>query len=147
MRKIILFIMACVLSACATSPTGRSQLMLISPEHAISASQQAYVQTMQPLEQEGRIDADAAITQRDTLPAETEADLMSIELATRARYTPYAAASLWKKMEQTGGTKPPGFISTHPAPTNRQIALTDIAPRYMDLYLQSETRPVYQFNE
>ena len=77
--------------------------------------------------------------------AETEADVMGIELAARAGYNPYAAASLWKKMEKVGGKGPVEFLSTHPAPVNRQSALTNLAPKYMDLYLQTGTRPVYRF--
>ena len=77
--------------------------------------------------------------------AETEADVMGIELAARAGYNPYAAASLWKKMEKVGGKGPVEFLSTHPAPVNRQSALTNLAPTYMDLYLQTGTRPVYRF--
>ena len=52
------------LTACATSPTGRSQLMLISPQEAISASREAYVQTLLPLEKEGKIDSDQATAKR-----------------------------------------------------------------------------------
>ncbi|NKC12932.1 MAG: M48 family metalloprotease [Gammaproteobacteria bacterium] len=47
-----------LLSGCATSPTGRSQLLLVSPEQAISASAEAYVETLKPLEKEGKVDSD-----------------------------------------------------------------------------------------
>jgi len=60
-----LFIMATVLSSgCATSPTGRSQLMLVSEEQAISASKQAYTDTVKELKKEGKLVSDSAITQR-----------------------------------------------------------------------------------
>lgn len=52
------------LTACATSPTGRSQLMLVSPEQAISASREAYVQTLLPLQKEGKVDSNPATAQR-----------------------------------------------------------------------------------
>ncbi len=51
-------------TACATSPTGRSQLMLMSPDQAISASKEAYVQTLQPLQESGKVDSDRATTQK-----------------------------------------------------------------------------------
>lgn len=53
-----------VLSGCATSPTGRSQLMLVSPEQAISASKQAYVNTLKPLKEEGKIDSNPKVSKR-----------------------------------------------------------------------------------
>lgn len=56
--------MLLILSACATSPTGRSQLMLVSPEQAISSSREAYVQTLLPLQKEGKVDSDAATSRR-----------------------------------------------------------------------------------
>jgi len=51
-------------SACTTSPTGRSQLLLVSPEQAISASKQAYVQTLKPLADKGKIDNNPAEIKR-----------------------------------------------------------------------------------
>ncbi|MCW8930546.1 MAG: M48 family metallopeptidase [Gammaproteobacteria bacterium] len=59
---IVLFILST--TACTTSPTGRSQFMLVSPEQAISASKEAYVQTLKPLDKEGKIDNDPAVTKR-----------------------------------------------------------------------------------
>ncbi len=55
---------AALVAACATSPTGRRQLMLISPEEAVAASKQAYVQMLAPLEKAGRIDTDPVLTAR-----------------------------------------------------------------------------------
>jgi predicted Zn-dependent protease len=51
-------------SGCATSPTGRTQLMLVSEEQAITASQQAYLNTVKELETGGKIVTDAAVTGR-----------------------------------------------------------------------------------
>lgn len=53
-----------MLSACTTSPTGRSQLLLVSPEQAISASKEAYVKTLKPLDDKGKVDSDPAVTKR-----------------------------------------------------------------------------------
>ncbi len=64
-QKIILsLILLLTLTACASSPTGRRQLMLVSEEQAINESAQAYVQTMAPLENQGKINSDPALTAR-----------------------------------------------------------------------------------
>ncbi|MGW8192725.1 MAG: M48 family metallopeptidase [Desulforhopalus sp.] len=52
------------IAGCATSPTGRSQLMLVSPEQAILSSREAYVQTLHPLQRQGKIDNDPKTTAR-----------------------------------------------------------------------------------
>lgn len=64
MKKLFLLILLVSLSACATSPTGRSQLMLVSPEQAIESSREAYAQTLQPLQQDGKIDSDIIVSKR-----------------------------------------------------------------------------------
>lgn len=64
MRYLSLLLLLLVLPSCATSPTGRSQFMLVSPEHAISASKEAYVQTLSPLHKEGKIDSNPQVTAR-----------------------------------------------------------------------------------
>ena len=53
-----------LLTACATSPTGRSQLMLISPEQAVASSQKAYLETIKSLDSEGKIDTDPKLAKR-----------------------------------------------------------------------------------
>lgn len=64
MKKLPILILLFALSACATSPTGRSQLMIISPEQAILSSKEAYVQTLKPLHDDGKIDSDAVVSKR-----------------------------------------------------------------------------------
>lgn len=64
MRLITLLLTLLVLSGCATSPTGRNQLMLVSPEQAIASSKEAYIQTLAPLDNEGRIDSNPAVSRR-----------------------------------------------------------------------------------
>ena len=270
MKKLILILCFFVVTACATSPTGRNQLMLISPEQAISASSEAYVQTLLPHAKEGKLDSNPAVARRvrtitgkiiaqaiDQYPqtrdwewsvkvidapetvnawcmaggkmaiytgllekvkptddelaqvmahevshalanhtaekmsmamasqlglmgvavavgdsdyaglaltgsalaaalaislpnsrsAEVEADVMGIELAARAGYDPRSAATLWEKMAKVGGSSPPEFLSTHPAPQNRQQALAYLADQMMPYYLARGERPVYQFKE
>jgi predicted Zn-dependent protease len=265
MRKILVIsfaALALALVACATSPTGRSQLMLISSDQAISASRTAYVQQMRQFREEGMISQDKALVDRinritgrlvtqaiqmrpkteswewsveviddpDTvnawcmaggrmaiytglieqtkatddeiaqvmgheiahaladhtaermsvvmatqlgifavgattrddramagtaaaallavnLPnsraAETEADRIGIELAAKAGYRPQAAVSLWQKMGEVGGKGPPQFLSTHPAPGNRQQTLSKLVPQMMPYYEAPGDRPVY----
>lgn len=261
-NMLLAALLAVVLVGCVTSPTGRRQLMLISPEQAISESQTAYVQQMQAFDKEGMISEDRALVRRVNLitgrlvaqaivmrpnteswkwsveviddpetvnawcmaggrmaiytglieqtkatddeiaqvmgheiahaladhtaermsmamasqlgvlavgvgtkdnramagaaaaallavnlpnsrTAETEADRIGIELAARAGYHPDAAASLWKKMGEVGGSGPPQFLSTHPAPGNRQATLAKLAPQMMPYYASAKNPPVY----
>lgn len=255
-----------LMTACTSSPTGRSQLMLVSPEQAISASKEAYVQTLKPLDDKGKVDNDPVETKRVKLitgrlitqaikdyphtknwewsvkviddpemvnawcmaggkmaiytgllnkvdpsddelaqvmgheiahalanhtaekmsvsmasqmgmvaiavlvsdnkysgaaltgaalaatmaiqlpnsrTAEIEADRMGIELAAKAGYDPNAAATLWEKMGKTSGSGTPEFLSTHPAPGNRQQTLRQLAPQMMPYYLEKKPHIVY----
>mgnify|MGYP003520049116 CR=1 FL=1 len=61
-----LFATALVLlvAACATSPTGRKQLMLVSEETAISSSRQAYAQEMGKYQKEGKLVTDPRLLRR-----------------------------------------------------------------------------------
>jgi predicted Zn-dependent protease len=261
-KPVVIAVIALTLIACATSPTGRRQLMLVSPDQAISASRTAYVQQMRAFNEQGLISTDKQLVNRvntitgrlvaqaiqmyprtrdwewsvevidepDTvnawamaggrmaiytglinktkatddeiaqvmgheiahalanhtaermsvvmasqlgvlavgvgtgddramagagaaallavnLPnsrtAETEADRIGIELAAKAGYHPDAAASLWKKMAEAGGSGPPQFLSTHPAPGNRQQTLARLAPQMMQYYAAPGERPVH----
>jgi len=64
-RKIVLLaFIATIMVACATSPTGRRQLMLVSEDQAISASKQAYVQDMSKLKSEGKLVTDPRLLAR-----------------------------------------------------------------------------------
>ncbi|NGP53384.1 M48 family metallopeptidase [Thioalkalivibrio sp. XN8] len=263
MKKAFLTaVLTVVLVACATSPTGRRQLMLVSPDQAIAASRTAYLQQMAAFEEKGLLSKDEALIERVQLitgrlvaqavqqfpktadwewsvaviddpetvnawamaggrmaiytglieqtqatddeiaqvmgheiahalanhtaekmsvamasqlgviavgiktedaramagaavaatlavnlpfsrTAETEADLIGIELAARAGYHPEAAVTLWRKMAEAGGDGPPQFLSTHPSPGNRQEKLAALVPRMMPLYEAPGERPVY----
>ena len=263
MKKILaVTLLAMVLVACATSPTGRRQLMLVSPDQAISASKTAYVQQMKAFDDKGLISDDPAVVNRinvitgrlvaqaikmyphteswewsveviddpktvnawamaggrmaiytglieqtkatddeiaqvmgheiahalanhtaermsvvmatqlgvlaigvstrderamagaataavlainlpNSRTAESESDRIGIELAAKAGYHPDAAASLWKKMAEVGGSGPPQFLSTHPAPGNRQETLAKLAPQMMPYYQAAQNPPVH----
>jgi predicted Zn-dependent protease len=66
MKKIItLIIAAVVVVGCKTNPiTGRSQMMLISEETAISQSGEAYKAMLKPLEEKGKVNTNAAQVKR-----------------------------------------------------------------------------------
>ncbi len=262
-RLILAILLVTLFSACATSPTGRKQLMLVSEQSAIAQSKQAYVQTMGKLSSEGKLVTDPKILKRVdtitgrliaqaiimrpatnqwewsvqviddpkevnawcmaggrmalytgllqkidptddelaqvmgheishalanhtaermsnamlsqglalgvgiaadsaavmagaqgaamlavTLPnsrtSETEADRIGIELAAKAGYDPRAASTLWQKMGKVGGSGPPQFLSTHPAPGNRQATLAALEAQMMPYYEQPGPRPMYR---
>lgn len=67
-RRIFAFVSLAIAvmisSGCATSPTGRSQLMLVSEGQAIAASKQAYLDTVTELNKEGKIVTDTAVVRR-----------------------------------------------------------------------------------
>jgi predicted Zn-dependent protease len=63
-RLLCVAILAVALGSCATSPTGRKQLMLVSSEQAISQSALAYTQVIGTLEKEGKIDNDPVLRRR-----------------------------------------------------------------------------------
>ncbi|GAB5450796.1 MAG: M48 family metallopeptidase [Halioglobus sp.] len=263
-RTITLTLLLPLLFACATSPTGRSQFMLISPESAIVESKKAYISTVSELDKEDKLVDDPLLTDRvaritgrlvsvavDRYPnsadwewsvaiiddpetvnawcmaggrmavytglfeklkltdaefahimgheishalanhtaermsramattvgviaigamsdhpavamggaaaaaqlalqlpnsrtAESEADQLGMEIAVRAGYAPDAAVTLWQKMgAQSQGKAPPEFLSTHPAPTNREAALSAMVPEMSQLNPGGTKAPIH----
>jgi predicted Zn-dependent protease len=264
MQKLLLLIMASsLLVACSSTPTGRRQLMLVSPESAIVESKKAYLSTMSELDSENKLlddprmaDRVATITGRlvteaiatypqsanwewsvaiiddpetvnawcmaggrmavytglfaklgltddefaqimgheishalanhtaermsramattlgvvaigalsdrpvaamggaamaaklaldlpNSRTAESEADAIGLKLATRAGYDPDAAVTLWQKMGSLGGSKQPEFLSTHPAPANRESSLAAAIPEARKLNPTGKKAPVH----
>jgi predicted Zn-dependent protease len=84
-----------------------------------------------------------AISLPNSRTSEAEADRIGIELAAKAGYDPHAAVTLWEKMAQVGGAKPPQFLSTHPAPERRQETLAALVPEMMPYYEAPRERPTY----
>jgi len=85
-----------------------------------------------------------AIKLPNSRTAESEADVIGIELAARAGYDPNAAVSLWKKMAQESGSNGEfDFFSTHPAPEKRRQNLRALVPKMMPYYEEKGDRPVY----
>ena len=266
MKRRYLAVVICTLLivACATSPTGRRQLMIVSEDRAIAASKEAYVEMLRPYDEKGKLDNDPALKDRvyritgrliaqainmrpdtkdwewsikiiddpdvvnawamaggkmalysglvekikttddelvqvlgheiahalakhsaekmsvamastigvvaigvasdrkglaltgaslaaalavqrpNSRAAESEADRIGIELAAKAGYDPRAAVTLWQKMAEVGGKGPPQFLSTHPAPENREKKLAGYVPEMMPYYEQKGERPSYR---
>lgn len=63
-RLVLMSLVIVFLSACATSPTGRRQLMLVSEDSAIVSSKEAYLSTVSELDQAGKIDSNRATKRR-----------------------------------------------------------------------------------
>jgi predicted Zn-dependent protease len=63
-RLLALLLICFLIAACATSPTGRRQLMLVSEDTAIASSAQAYVQEVGKLKKEGKLSDDRALIRR-----------------------------------------------------------------------------------
>lgn len=57
---------------------------------------------------------------------ELEADKLGLVYMNRAGYDPNAALKFWTKMSQSGGAKPPEFMSTHPADSTRIQQIKDV---------------------
>ena len=77
--------------------------------------------------------ANLALELPNSRVAETEADTIGMELATRAGYDPEAAVTLWQKMGSLSEERPPEFLSTHPEPENRQAQLQRQIPTMLAL--------------
>jgi predicted Zn-dependent protease len=63
-NALIALVITVAAAACATSPTGRKQLMLVSESQAIAASRQAYVQEMGKYRQQGKLVTDPKLLNR-----------------------------------------------------------------------------------
>jgi predicted Zn-dependent protease len=86
--------------------------------------------------------AKVALELPNSRTAELEADNLGMRLATQAGYEPDAAVTLWQKMAKTGGSAPPEFLSTHPAPGNREAQLAAMIPEMRDLNPDGRLAPI-----
>jgi predicted Zn-dependent protease len=65
---------------------------------------------------------------------ETDADIVGLELSSRAGYDPRAGLSLWRKMTASSNGAPPQWLSTHPSGMNREQEIQRHLPEVMPLY-------------
>jgi predicted Zn-dependent protease len=87
--------------------------------------------------------ANVALTLPNSREAENEADVMGMVLATQAGYDPEAAVTLWQKMSDLSDERPAEFLSTHPAPENRQAALNAMIPRMLEINPDRAKAPIH----
>lgn len=86
--------------------------------------------------------AKVALELPNSRTAELEADNLGMRLATQAGYEPDAAVTLWQKMAKAGGSAPPEFLSTHPAPGNREAQLAAMIPEMRGLNPDGRMAPI-----
>jgi predicted Zn-dependent protease len=65
---------------------------------------------------------------------ESEADHIGLILMARAGYDPRAAVPFWERMNQAPGSRPPEFLSTHPAPETRIADIKALLPEALKYY-------------
>jgi len=65
---------------------------------------------------------------------ESEADRIGLVLMAKAGYDPRQAIPFWERMNAKGGSRPPEFLSTHPAPEPRIENLKTLMPEAMRYY-------------
>ena len=87
--------------------------------------------------------ANVALTLPNSRDAENEADVMGMVLATKAGYDPEAAVTLWQKMGDMSDERPAEFLSTHPAPENRQAALNAMIPPMLEINPDRTKAPIH----
>jgi predicted Zn-dependent protease len=69
---------------------------------------------------------------------ETDADLVGLDIASRAGYDPRAGISLWKKMSAAGKGAPPQWMSTHPSGPSRIKEIEKHLPDVLPLYQRAD---------
>ncbi len=65
---------------------------------------------------------------------ESEADRIGLVLMAKAGYDPRQAIPFWERMNAKGGSRPPEFLSTHPAPETRIENIKALIPEAMRYY-------------
>jgi predicted Zn-dependent protease len=75
---------------------------------------------------------------------ESEADEMGLIYMARAGYDPRESITFWQRMNETGGSQPPEFLSTHPSHGHRIEDLKAFLPRAMQEYEKAGGTPAQQ---
>lgn len=71
---------------------------------------------------------------------ESEADLLGLDLMSKAGFDPRQSITLWQNMSRAGGQKPPELLSTHPADATRIQQLENRLPIALPLYEQARVQ-------
>jgi Zn-dependent protease with chaperone function len=79
---------------------------------------------------------------------ESEADLVGLDLASRAGFDPRAGVALWEKMGQVNQSQPLPFLSTHPTGSKRIADMNRAMPQVLPVFarargLDPDALPVY----
>jgi len=69
---------------------------------------------------------------------ETDADLVGLDIASRAGYDPRAGITLWQKMSAASKGAPPQWLSTHPSGPSRIKEIERHLPDVLPLYQRAE---------
>ena len=69
---------------------------------------------------------------------ESEADEMGLYFMAQAGFQPKESISLWKNMSQSGGAKPPEFLSTHPSDETRMARLNQSMNKALQNYQRAQ---------
>ena len=72
---------------------------------------------------------------------EIDADLVGLDIASRAGYNPRAGITLWQKMSAASKGAPPQWLSTHPSGPSRIKEMEKHLPDVLPLYQRAE-KPV-----
>ncbi|MDD4929812.1 MAG: M48 family metallopeptidase [Gallionella sp.] len=70
---------------------------------------------------------------------ETDADIVGLELSSRAGYDPRAGITLWRKMTANNHGAPPQWLSTHPSGQNREKEIQRHLPEVIPLYERAKS--------
>lgn len=65
---------------------------------------------------------------------ESEADRLGLIFMAMAGYDPRVAVDFWTRMSESGGSKPPEFLSTHPSDTTRIREIQEHLPEALQYY-------------
>ncbi len=65
---------------------------------------------------------------------EYEADRLGLIFMAMAGYNPEEAVAFWTRMSESGGAKPPEFLSTHPSDIKRIANMKKVLPEAMTYY-------------
>lgn len=114
---------------------GRERVSQAVAQNVISSAAMGALQTKESQIQMANQFADLLFVLPNSRKNETEADKIGLELAARAGFNPQASVSVWQKMtEASKGSRPPEFLSTHPANDTRIAELSNMIPAVMPLY-------------